>query len=368
MYILEERKRILNFFWNRRAELLTKEFWQKVIRVAIKELNFLNSVSREDFYLNLKTLGKRPWNLSIELTNICNANCIFCAYQYQTREKMVMSDDVYFKAINEYCEMGGGELMLEVTVGEPTLDKKFIKRIKEARNRKQITAIETITNGIFLDTVGIEEVLNSGISRILISISALNEEIYEKMYRNKNYNRLKQNIYKLLKLNKEYGEPVEITLNFKSPLTMKKTLGLPDYQPLKDFPHKVVFTIDYDNWTGLIKQEDLLEGMHMRHLKESKNEPCFWLYHGPVIYVDGRMGLCGCRDLNASSELVVGDIKTDRIIDIWQSKKVKELRKIFYQNKSPEICQRCTNYINLDLYRSRKGNERRFFIEKVFCG
>jgi len=366
MNLFKNRKRIMEYFWKRRNELITRAFWKKACISMIKELDFLNKVSEKDFYLNLKTIEKKPWNLNIELTNICNANCIFCAYQFQTRKKLVMTDEIYLKALNEYCEMGGGELMLEVTVGEPTLDKNLIKRIKEARSKKEITTIETITNGIFLDKVGIEEFLNSGITRILISVSALDEVIYNKLYRNKNYKRLKLNIFNLLKLNKEFGEPVEITLIFKSNLTMKKTLELPDYQPLKKFPHKVLFTIDFDNWAGLIKQEDLLDGMYMRYRGEPEKEPCFWLYHGPIIYADGKMGLCGCRDLNANSELIVGDIKTDRIIDIWQSKKVKELRERYNKGEFPNICQKCTNYCNLELYRRKTGNERRYFIQKVF--
>lgn len=357
---------IINFFWNRRAELLTNELWQKVFRTTIRKLNFVDRVSKKDFSLNLETLEKRPWNLNVELTNICNANCIFCAYQYLTRKKMVMNDEIYLKALNEYCRMGGGELMLEVTVGEPTLDKNLIKRIKEARNRKEITIIETITNGLLLDKVGIEALLNSGISRILISTTAFDEEIYKKIYRNEDYNRLKRNVFNLLKLNKEFGEPVDITLIFKSNLTMKRTLKLPDYQPLKKFPHKVLFTIDFDNWAGLIKQEDLLDGMYMRYRGSLEKEPCFWLYHGPIIYADGKIGLCGCRDLNANSELIVGNIKTDRIIDIWQSKKVKELRERYKKGAFPNICQKCTNYCNLELYRRKAGNERRYFIQKVF--
>ncbi|MFX0206343.1 MAG: hypothetical protein ACFFDT_10170 [Candidatus Hodarchaeota archaeon] len=42
---------------------------------------------------------------------------------------MVRIDEVYLKALNEYSEMGGGELMFEVIVDEPTIDKNFLKRI-----------------------------------------------------------------------------------------------------------------------------------------------------------------------------------------------------------------------------------------------
>lgn len=42
-------------------------------------------------------------------------------------------------------------------------------------------------NGILLDKVGIEEILNSGISRIMISVAAFDEETYKKIFRNDSY-------------------------------------------------------------------------------------------------------------------------------------------------------------------------------------
>ena len=47
-------------------------------------------------------------NVAIELTNICNANCTFCAYQFQSRPQGVMSEETYRKVINEFADCGGG--------------------------------------------------------------------------------------------------------------------------------------------------------------------------------------------------------------------------------------------------------------------
>jgi hypothetical protein len=52
-----------------------------------------------------------------------------------------MSDDIYKKALDDYCHIGGGDLMLEVIVGDPAVDPKFIERIKQARARKEIASI-----------------------------------------------------------------------------------------------------------------------------------------------------------------------------------------------------------------------------------
>ena len=57
----------------------------------------------------LKVMAARPYELHLELTNLCNANCIFCPYQFQTRPIETMGDEVFAKAIADYAEEGGGQ-------------------------------------------------------------------------------------------------------------------------------------------------------------------------------------------------------------------------------------------------------------------
>ena len=64
---------------------------------------------------------------------------------------------------------------------QPTIDKNFLRRTKETPSREQITTIETITNGTLLHKVGITELLNFGITRVIISIAAFYKGIYIEM-------------------------------------------------------------------------------------------------------------------------------------------------------------------------------------------
>lgn len=365
MKIISNFKRIKSFFWRRKNDLLTPSLWSLVHRVVINRFNFWERVSHEDFQLNLAAIENRPWCIHIETTNICSANCIFCAYQYQTRDKIIMEDSVYQKIIDEYCEMGGGELMLQVLVGDPTVDHKIIDRIKLARSRNEITSIKTITNAILLDKIGIKEFLTSGLTDVMISLAMFDKDFYQKIYRTKQYDRMKNNVTELLRLNDELGNPINITLAFRTNLTLKETLSLPDYQPLKKYKHNVDFNTDYDTWLGEIKQEDLLDGMSIRPLSVKDNESCILFYEGPIIFSDGKVGLCSCRDYNADSEVILGDIKTEKLIDIWHNKKFKDIRENFKKGIFPEICEKCTHYVNLDFYRTRKGNKRRKILESL---
>ena len=43
----------------------------------------------------LAALSAAPYELHLELTNLCNANCVFCPYQFQQRSPEFMGDAVF---------------------------------------------------------------------------------------------------------------------------------------------------------------------------------------------------------------------------------------------------------------------------------
>jgi hypothetical protein len=72
----------------------------------------------------------------------------------------------------------------------------------------------------------------------------------------------------------------------------------------------------FDNWSGAIVQKKL-PGMMMIRLRKSKNRPCSMLYSGPTVLSNGVITACGCRDLNGDSEHVIGHVKTDTLLSVW---------------------------------------------------
>lgn len=358
MQIRANAKRICNFVIKRRRELGTVLFWKTVARVIRERFDYFNRVSHTEFLENLRQIEMRPWNLHVELTNICNSDCIFCAYRHQTRTQAVMSPAIYSKAIGDYCAIGGGELRLESCVGDPLVDPHFIDRVKEARSHPEIAEIITLTNGINLDRVGIDDLLTCGIDAIHISTGPWREDLYRQVFRNACYDTMRANVTALLRANAVSGRPVRAKVLFRSHLTMKETFDLPDYRSIRDLPHEVEFNTDFDTWLGYIKQDDLLAGMHLRPHGGMPHEACYWLYDGPIVFADGSVGLCGCRDFNADSELIVGHIRRSSLLEIWRSEAARTVRKRFLQGKIPGICARCTSYANLDLYRTKRGSAR----------
>jgi len=367
MRIRDNLRRIAKFMVNNRNNLFSINFWRTVRRVWEARFFYLRTIRREEFIRNIQQIELRPWNLHIELTNICNSNCLFCAYQFQKRKKLIMDKDVYSKSLNDYCAIAGGELCLESCVGDPLLHPDFILKVREARSHSEIAKIITTTNGINLHNTGIDEFLHSGINEVKISTAPWDEKLYKLIYRSDCYFQMRKNITELLRKNLEYAKPVTIKLLFRSNLSMDETLNLKDYREIRFLPHEVEFNTDFDTWLGTIKQGDLIKGMHVRPFTPHDKEPCYWLYDGPIIFADGKVGLCGCRDYNADSELIVGNILEESLWDIWHSEKVSMLRARFWKADQPAICKRCTAYVNIDIYRSKFGSERARIIAERFA-
>jgi len=265
---------------------------------------------------------------------------------------------VAVESLADYSAMGGGELRLEPCLGDPLVDPDFIARVKKARAYRAITRIITLTNGINLDRFDTGGILCSGLDEIGISTGPWEEGLYKPIYRSGDYARMRANVVRLLQKNLEMDSRVEIKILFRSNLSMRETLSLPDYKKIAGLPHKIEFNTDFDTWLGCIKQEDLIPNMRLRPLSRLEKEPCYWLYDGPIVFADGKVGLCGCRDFNADSELVIGDIREKSLLDLWRSEKTTRLREKFLSGDFPAICAKCSAYANLDFYRSKRGSLR----------
>jgi len=307
--------------------------------------------------LNLLVTRHRGWErfeklppnvLKVESTNICNADCIFCAYQYEDRPKSFMPDELYTKSLEEYAALGGRRLSYVPIVGEPLIDRKFIVKVKEAK-RCGMADIYTYTNGLLLHKFDTDELLSSGLNLLIISSAPFDEDMYVKLYRNKGYKRLLTNLRALLQRNIELGRPVAIKFHLRSAVDERTALSLPDYvthiKPYINEATDVGVMLSYDSWGGLIKQEDLFGEMQLAPPPSDKSIPCLHTFTLTVLS-DGRVRACGCRFNNEAIDdpLVIGDATTQTLGEIWHSQTLKQLRRRFTTGELPSLCQKCSAY------------------------
>jgi MoaA/NifB/PqqE/SkfB family radical SAM enzyme len=301
-------------------------------------------------------MSERPVALGVEATNICNANCIFCGYQYLKRPKATLPVNLFKKAIDEFAALGGGDVSFAPTVGEPLMDPDFIEKIRYAKDKKNIKKTTFFTNGILINKIGARPIIGSGIDQIAVSIGGFDPQTYFRIFRVNHWHDVYIGIINLLKENELCHNRVNICIRLHSDIPIWRWIRTPAYAQLKRFRFGLmhnVFSdnIYYDNWGGLIKQESLSKAMPLRKCPK-KIEPCLFLYTIPTILSNGDMTLCGCRDLNG--DLVIGNIKDKSILEIWQDPAVKKIRHGFYASDYPKVCQDCSFYEDLSVFRKEK--------------
>jgi MoaA/NifB/PqqE/SkfB family radical SAM enzyme len=327
-------------------------------RLAIKLHDEMMGAYGLGFYLLhrneiVSLAAKKCRMITIELTNICNARCTFCGYQYQERKRGIMNFELYRNLIDQYSEMGGGHLGLTPTVGEPLLVPDLVERIRYARSKPNIWSIGMYSNMILVEKVGAKELVESGLNSLTASTAGFKEKMYERIYRSKEYGKMYSGIIKFCQENKRYGNPVDFQIALRPDIPLHSLQKEKDYQNILQYvpESRIGANYYYDNWSGKIKQSNLTGNMQLRFIRTIRQlhiSPCKELFGGLYVYWDGKVGLCACRDLDAKY-LVVGDISKNTLEEIWMSGRVASIRREFMTKKRNRLCISCSHYNNLSM-------------------
>ncbi|MFB0566778.1 MAG: radical SAM protein [Candidatus Aminicenantaceae bacterium] len=281
-----------------------------------------------------------------EVTNICNAKCVFCAYPSVQHKKGVMKFKTFKKAVDEYRRAGGNIISFTPTVGDPLLDPGLLEKIHYVTSLEGIKRVYFYTNGILLGKNKMyEKLIDSGVDVIHLSIPETNKEMYEKICGVEIYDTLIQNVHKLLSYNESQDNKVKIKFDFRPGSYPSEVLKSPDFieyiQPFLGDRVWYEFMVDYDNWGGVVKKEDLVGVMRLRRNQKVKILPCIRTFDVAILF-DGSVRLCACRIKSTEfDDLVIGNIHNDSLVNIFHSEKTKEIRHKFVKKELPEVCKDC---------------------------
>jgi radical SAM protein with 4Fe4S-binding SPASM domain len=332
-------------------------FLNKVSRVVTRKADALVGRMRP-LAPTLKGMALRPFELHLELTNLCNADCVFCPYQFQQRRTAFMSDRVFEKALDDFVRIGGGSVGLTPIVGDALIDPDFLDRVKRLRAEPSIDRIWLTTNAILLDKHGIQEVLASGITHMNISTAGFDEAMYVRVYRNKSYRRMRENVLELLTRNEQSSTSIPITIALRPDRPLDEVMKDPDFQDILAYRPQLDFTWAYTSANGRIIRDALPPMMKLRTVNR-REESCVNLWNGPIVLPDGTVMACSCvAAMDAQADLGVGNILQTSLLDIWQSQLLKEMRDNFGTDSLNKTCAGCDMYRDLEFYRTREGRQR----------
>ncbi len=120
--------------------------------------------------------------LRISLTDKCNLNCIYCNPNSITnrleKASQILGYDELLRLINIFSEIGINKIRF--TGGEPLVRKGADDFFESLKNKYSDITFCITTNGILLEEK-LENIINSGIRKINISLDSLNNDCFIKM-------------------------------------------------------------------------------------------------------------------------------------------------------------------------------------------
>jgi len=312
---------------------------------------FLNRLfkSRNEGSLSSKNKKAQPSrNVAyIELSNVCNAKCIFCPYpQIAESDKNLqnMSDETFAASLEKVVELGYSRLGFTPTTGELFANKRWAEHIATALRHEKIKSLYYYSNAILLTDQNIEKILAlpnpRKIEKFCFSVGGIDAATYKKMFAVDKFEVVKRNINSLCEKLKKAGSNLKINCELRLPkhdkTTKRKAEKTFNKAGYANFHANIVRV--FDPIGGLIDERDL------DYLPEitDKPTPCYRL-NDIRFDANGNVWMCGCvvSERPGESSLMIGSLADT-------SEHIEQQRQAIFANwrtgKIPSTCQPCRLY------------------------
>ncbi len=302
------------------------------------------------FKLNTR-LG-RPSSLSVEPTNICNLSCVECPTGTNTLKRN--KGDISTELFTDIISQTKNTLLTLILYfqGEPLLYKDLFEIVRIAKANKIYTI--TSTNGHYLSSENCDNLIESGLDELIISLDGTTQEIYEKYRKNGDFDKVISGIRTLVeskKSNKSNTPFIALQfLAFKHNQhqindfkMLAKKLGV-DKAEIKSAQ-----IYDYKTSTNITtiskySRYKTVDGKNV--IKNRLQNKCWRMWSSAVITWDGIFVPC-CFDKDADHKF--GNISEEHISAIWNSKNRHSFtNKIRTDRKSIDICRNCTEGLKIN--------------------
>jgi len=285
-----------------------------------------------------------PLSISTELTNKCNLHCPHCSSGsgLMGRERGFMDIELFKKVMKELSPY-----LFNVNLyfqGEPMLHPLFFSFVGNCLKTNSIVS----TNGHFLSPENSEQIVRSGLNKLIISLDGMDQETYSTYRVNGSLNQVIDGLNNVTHAKKKYNSSLKIEIQFL--VNRFNEHQIPGVKQLAkriqaSLSLKSMQIIDKENIASWLPSESRFRRYEIKKgdyaIKNSLPDRCARLWFNPVITWDGKVVPC-CFDKNA--EYVMGDLNHDSFREIWNGPKYRIFRRrILSGRQSIEMCRNCTS-------------------------
>lgn len=293
----------------------------------------------------------KPVDVSLELMSACDLACRMCYHSDKANLPFKigkMNIDLAFMIIDQCADLGVNSIKTNYR-GESTLHPDFEAITRYAKSyAKGSTFIDRLTNSNFNFNSGNDSIFRglANQTKVKISIDSFRKDILEDQRRNAKYDRVMNNI--------------DIFYNHSERIKSETKIVIQAVRSLLN-KDEDIYGEAKRRWPDVdVSIRDLVGGRvdkDISDLEAKKRDPnnrqeCIQASARLIIHHDGKISPC-CPSFKG--DLIIGDANKDMLYDVFNSDKVKELRKDLKTKKAFEKdpCKSCSSH---ESYKGYKPN------------
>lgn len=275
-----------------------------------------------------------PSEIQVQTVTTCNAACVMCPYPTVSKElPHERMDEALFDSILDECAQEPGLRRIEpFLMNEAFTDNRIVDWIARAKQRVPHARVTVTTNGAPLVPKVTDRLVRSGLDAIWFSFNGATPETYERIM-GIPFDRVKANIDYLLQVR---PPTLQVFVNM-----IETTLMAPEIaENIRYWESRGVRagTSMLVNRAGNVANYD-----DLRYTPQAAQpvRTCELVFYKMYIRASGDVVLC-CMDWRRQS--VLGNVRRQRLRDIWNGETYRHIRQLHVQGRDREIalCRGCS--------------------------
>ncbi len=329
--------------------LLVKRMFN--LRKSVNAIKIYSSLTLSNLFKRAIVWGY-PTAVMIEPTDICNLKCPLCPSGNGSlkRAKGFMDFELFKRTINQISRYS--YIVVLWNQGESFLHPRFTEMIHYAHEKGLYTLSSTNANA----PLDAEEVVKSGLDRLIVSMDGSTQETYNKYRVNGVLDKVITNITAIMDAKKR--------LNSSTPVVELQFLVLRHNEHEIGSIRKLAKELNVDQLrlktAQIYSKEDITTYLPLNpkfrrykvvngdfELKFGIKNRCKRVWINPVINWNGDMAVC-CFDKEGSVK--IGNIANHSFYDLFHSDSFNRFRNAILKDRSRfEICRNCGEGIKLNV-------------------
>lgn len=281
-----------------------------------------------------------PNVMNIEPTNACNLRCSCCPRASAAKGVGYMQWEMFARLIDEAADRPQLLMLHLFKDGESFLHPRFFDMLEYAARRQVARTMHLNTNAVCWTDLVIEQLLDSGLDDITVSLDA---DCAATFYRLKGvdcYDRVERQVRRFFERRAQRG--------LKRPFVRVKIMefeGLPQ-EEIRTFFSRWEGMADAVQVTGMHNWSGAIPDLKVTDERAAARFPCALIWYSLVINWNGEAAVCS---VDWNTEILLGNVKQQTIHQIWNCSKLKELRRAHLEGRYDlyPVCKDCVVWVSV---------------------